>query len=46
MEFGMSLGLSQKRICAHFNEGNLAQFGRSAKIILELRSVFELVDRK
>ena len=30
MEF--SVGLSQKRICAHFNEGNLAQFGPSAKI--------------
>ena len=25
------VGLSQKRICAHFNEGNLAQFGRSAE---------------
>ena len=23
--------LSQKEICAHFNEGNLAQFGRSAE---------------
>ena len=25
------LGLSQKEICAHFNEGNLAQFRRSAE---------------
>ena len=25
------VGLSQKEICAHFNEGNLAQFGRSAE---------------
>ena len=24
--------LSQKVICTHFNEGNLAQFGRFAKI--------------
>ena len=27
-----AVGLSQKEICAHFSEGNLAQFGRSAKI--------------
>ena len=26
------VGLDQTRICAHFNERNLAQFGRSAKI--------------
>ena len=25
------VGLSQKEICAHFNEGNLAQFRRSAE---------------
>ena len=25
------LGLSHKRICGHFNEGILAQFGRCAK---------------
>ena len=25
------VGLSQKGICAHFSEGNLGQFGRSAK---------------
>ena len=25
------VGLSQKEICAHFIEGNLAQFGRSAE---------------
>ena len=24
-------GLSQREICAYFNEGNLAQFGRSAE---------------
>ena len=24
------VGLSQREICAHFNEGNLAQFRRSA----------------
>ena len=43
------VGLSQKRICANFHEGILAQFGRSGikKIkIVELRSVFELVGRK
>ena len=27
----MSVGLSQKEICALFNEGNLAQFGWSAE---------------
>ena len=26
------VGLTQKEICAHFSEGNLTQFGRSAKI--------------
>ena len=33
------VGLNQREICAHFNEGNLAQFGRSAKKlrIVELR---------
>ena len=31
MEFGMFVGLSQKEICAHFSEGNLAQFGRSVE---------------
>ena len=25
------VGLSQREICAHFNEGNLAQFRRSAE---------------
>ena len=25
------VGLSQKQTCAHFNDGNLAQFGRSAE---------------
>ena len=25
------VGVGQKEICAHFNEGNWAQFGRSAK---------------
>ena len=25
------VGLSQREICAHFNEGNLAQFGRFAE---------------
>ena len=25
------VGLSQREICAHFNERNLAQFGRSAE---------------
>ena len=25
------VGLSQREICAHFNEGNLAQFGRSVE---------------
>ena len=25
------VGLSQRKICAHFNEGNLAQFGRSTE---------------
>ena len=25
------VGLSQREICAHFNEGNLAQFRRSSK---------------
>ena len=34
------VGLSQRGICAHFNEGNLAQFGPSAEKfrIVELRS--------
>ena len=27
------VGLSQREICAHFNEGNLAQFGRSTEKI-------------
>ena len=27
------VGLSQRKICAHLNEGNLAQFGRSAEKI-------------
>ena len=40
------VGLSQKGICAHFNEGNMAQFGRSAKNIVELGSVFELIGKK
>ena len=32
MEFGMSRRIKPKRnICAHFNEGNLAQFGRKIK---------------
>ena len=33
------VGLSQREICAHLNEGNLAQFGRSAEKsrIVELR---------
>ena len=26
-----SVGLSEREICAHFNEGNLALFGRSAE---------------
>ena len=41
MQFGLChVGLSQREICAHFNEGNLAQFGWSAKKlrIVELRS--------
>ena len=25
------VGLSQREICAHFNEGKVAQFGRSAE---------------
>ena len=34
------VGLSQKERCAHFKEGNLAQFGQSAEKlrIVELRS--------
>ena len=34
------VGLSEREICAHFNEGNLAQFRRSAKKlrIVDLRS--------
>ena len=41
------VGLSQKRICAHFNEIILRQFGRSAKKYkVQLDSVFELVGRK
>ena len=28
------VGLSQREICAHFNEGNLAQFRRSAEIFI------------
>ena len=41
-----SLRLSHKRICEHFNEGNWAQFGRSADCKRrELRNVLELVDR-
>ena len=27
----MECGMSQREICAHFNEGNLAQFRRSAE---------------
>ena len=35
------VGLNQREICAHFNQGNFAQFGRSAdKICVELQSVF------
>ena len=38
------VGLSQKEICAHFNEGNWAQFGRSREWQnRELRNVLELV---
>ena len=40
MEFGMSRRIKAKRnMCVHFNEGNLAQFGRSAEKyrIVELR---------
>ena len=29
--FECPVGLSQRKICAHFNEGNLAQFGRSVE---------------
>ena len=38
-----SKGLSQREICAHFNEGSLAQFGWSIEKlrIVELRSEFE-----
>ena len=34
------VGLSQREICEHFNEGNLAQFRRSAETfkLVELRS--------
>ena len=38
------VGLRQRQICALFNEGNLAQFGRSGekkRNIVELRGVFE-----
>ena len=35
------VGLSQKRICAHFSEGNLAN-----SYIMELRIVLVLVGRK
>ena len=36
------MGLSQREKCAHFNEGNWAQFGPSAeKKIVEQRGVFE-----
>ena len=36
------VGLRHREICVHFNEGNLAQFGRSTeKHFVELRSVFE-----
>ena len=45
MEFGMSRRIKPKReICAYFIDGNLAQFGRSAKKykkFVELRSGFE-----
>ena len=35
------IGLSQKRICAHFSQENLAQFGQSAKKLkVELRNGF------
>ena len=42
------VGLSQREICAHFNEGHLAQFGWSAEKyrIVELRSdMLNLVGR-
>ena len=32
MEFGMSRRIKPNKICRHFNEGNLTQFGRSVKI--------------
>ena len=32
------VGLSQREICAHFNEGNLAQFGWSAEFSRPKRS--------
>ena len=42
----MSRRIKPKRICAHFNEGNWAQFGRSAeRKKRELRNVLELVGR-
>ena len=41
------IGLSQKEICAHFNEGNWAQSGQSDKRgKRELCNVLELVARK
>ena len=41
----MEFGKSQREICAHFNEGNMAQFGRSAKMfrIVELLLSYEVV---
>ena len=45
---GCPVGLSQREICAHFNEGNLAQFGQSAeKLKLWIYVMFlNLVGRK
>ena len=40
------VGLSQKRICAHFIEGNLAQFRRSAKINSGATKCFGFSGRK
>ena len=33
------VGLSQKRKCAHFNEGILVQFGQSAKIKIKFKII-------
>ena len=35
------VGLSQREICVHCSEGNLAQFGLSVEKHVELRDVFE-----